>query len=221
MGEGQWRELIESYVAGRLSADSFKRRFLEAFAASRLVPQAIQDLYFTVEAYAGDPTGRGNDVADDAGLMVAARRALLRLAPNPDATAPPPPRMEEPPRAAGPRGPLRAPPALAAGLGLGCLLIGAWIGVGILQVFAIAAQMNSLLRLGEVLSTVAAFVLTFVPVVGSVVAFFGAKDVWQWSPLAAGLVFLVLPIAAQTFSILSWRRRPRLRAHDGKKPPRP
>jgi hypothetical protein len=208
MGEGQWRELIESYVAGRLSADSFKRRFLEAFSASRLVPQAIQDLYFTVDAYAGDPMGRGHDVADDAALMVAARRALLRLVPNPEAgPSATPPRADEPPRAAGPRGPLRAPPALAAGLGLGCLLIGALFAVGIVQLFAIAAQVNSFLRLGEVLSTLAALVLTFVPIVGSVIAFFGAKDVWNWSPWAAGLVFLVLPITAQTLSILSWRRR--------------
>jgi hypothetical protein len=207
MGEGQWRELIESYVAGRLSADSFKRRFLESFSASRLVPQAIQDLYFTVDAYAGDPMGRGHDVADDAALMVAARRALLRLAPNPEAGLGPGPSMDGQPRTAGPRGPLQAPPGIAAGLGLGCLLIGAWLAIGILQVFAIAAQVNSVMRLGEVLSTVAAFVLTFVPIVGSVIAFFGAKDVWQWSPWAAGAVFLLLPITAQTLSILSWRRR--------------
>lgn len=205
MGEGQWRDLIESFVAGRLSADSFKRRFLEAFGASRQVPPAIQDLYFTVDAYGGDPMGRGHDVADDAALMVAARRCLLHLAPS--ASAPPPP--TPPPGSSGPRPALRAPPGVAAGLGLGCLLIALWAAVGVLQLFAIAEQVDRVTAFGPVISTVSAAFLTFVPVVGSVVAFFGAKDGWNWAPWVAAIVFLALPITAQTLSILTWRRRRR------------
>lgn len=205
MDEGQWRDLIESYVAGRLSAHSFKRRFIESFAGSRFVPAAIQDLYFTVDAYAGDPLGRGEDIADDAAMMVAARRCLLRLAPS--GAAPPPP--APPPGAGGPRPALRAPPGFAAGLGLGCVLIALWAAVGILQIFAIAEQVDRVTAFGPVISTVSAAFLTFVPIVGSVIAFFGAKDGWQWAPWVAALVFLALPITAQTLSVLTWRRRRR------------
>ena len=69
MTPAQWRELIDAYVSGRISADAFKRRFTEAFegaVASRApTPAPVQDLAYTVEAYAGDPTARGHDVADD------------------------------------------------------------------------------------------------------------------------------------------------------------
>ncbi|MBU6406548.1 MAG: hypothetical protein KGS44_05335 [Alphaproteobacteria bacterium] len=205
MDEGQWRDLIESYVAGRLSADSFKRRFLEAFAASRLAPPAIQDLFFTVDAYGGDPLSRGHDVADDAALTIAARRCLLHLAPSANASTPPP----QQPGVGSPRPALRAPPGVAAGLGLGCLLIALWAAVGVLQLFAIAEQVDRVTALGPVISTLSASVLTFVPILGSVVAFFGAKDGWHWAPWAAALVFLALPITAQTLSVLTWRGRRR------------
>jgi MFS family permease len=210
MTEAQWRELIDSYVAGRLSADSFKRRFLEAFSAQRLVPSAIQDLFFVVDAYGGDPMGRGHDVTDDAQLMVAARRALLGLAPPETASSGPGPRpagpQTPPPGVAG-RPPLGVPPRLAAGIGMGCAVAATWAAVGILQVFAIAEQVDRVAHLGPVLSTVAAFVLTFIPVVGSVIAFFGAMDGWQWAPWLAGLVFLALPLTFQLGSLLAWRSR--------------
>lgn len=214
----QWRELIESYVLGRLSADSFRRRFLEAFASASRAPPAVQDLYFIVEAYAGDPTARGHDVVDDAELMLAARRALLRLEPIAEEPPRSPPPYEEaggpepmsapwPPRS-GRRGPpLQAPPGLAFGLGIGCVLVALWFGVGVLQVFAIAEQVDRVAEIGPVLSTLAGLVMAFVPVLGSVIAFFGAVDGWGWPTWVGALVFLAFPLAVQTSSFLAWRRR--------------
>lgn len=193
----QWRELIEAYVSGRLSADGFKRRFLDAHAdAARQrapTPAVVQELAYVVEAYAGDPTGRGNDVADDDDLRRAAERALRAL-PEEAASMTP-----------GPAGPTaeeyRAAEAQMRGTvfrvgavgGAGCLAAIAWLAVGVLQFFAVAAQLQSVLGWGPAPSTLAAIPVAFFPVLGSVVAFFGAKDVWDWAPWAAGLLFLLVP----------------------------
>jgi hypothetical protein len=197
MTSGQWRELIEAYVSGRLSADGFKRRFLDAHAEAVRVraptPRVVQDLAYVVEAYAGDPTGRGADVADDDDLQRAAKRALAALPEDVSAMAP------------GPAGPteedIRAAQAQMRGTvfrvgaigGAGCLVALLWLTIGVLQFFAVAAQMQSVLDWGPAPSTIVALPLAFVPVVGSVTAFFGAKDVWGWAPWMAGVAFLAIP----------------------------
>jgi hypothetical protein len=102
----EWRALVDAYVGGRLSADTFKRRFVEAFEAAvaerASVPRSVQELYFTVEAYGGDPMGRGHDVADDAAMAEAARRALGQLAVEPALAQDP--RIDEQERAESLRG---------------------------------------------------------------------------------------------------------------------
>jgi hypothetical protein len=197
---GQWRELIEAYVSGRLSADGFKRRFLDAHAeAARQrapTPAAVQELAYVVEAYAGDPTGRGNDVADDDDLRRAAERALRALPEEIGAGAPGPasPSAEDIRDAeAQMRGAVFRVGAIG---GAGCLMALAWLAVGVLQFFAVAAQLQSVLGWGPAPSTLAAIPAAFFPVLGSVTAFFGAKDVWGWAPWAAGLVFLLVPALA-------------------------
>ncbi|MBL8557135.1 MAG: hypothetical protein JNM47_00320 [Hyphomonadaceae bacterium] len=191
----QWRELIEAYVSGRLSADGFKRRFLDAHAdAVRTrapTHPAVQDLAYVVEAYAGDPTGRGHDVADDDDLLRAAKRALSALPEDVDAGAPGPATPED----------IRAAEAemrttlIRAGAigGAGCLFALAWLVIGVLQFFAVAAQLQSVTGWGPAPSTLVSVPVTFIPVVGSVTAFFGAKDVWGWAPWLSALAFLVVP----------------------------
>jgi hypothetical protein len=205
MTAADWRELIESYAAGRLSAASFKRRFLEAFETAATVPPAIQELYFTVEAYAGDPMGRGHDVTDDAALMVAARRALMRLAP-PERASPAgaePAIEEDEPQV---RRAAILGRTITVSLRMGCALAALWLAFGVLQVFAIAEQIDRVSAFGPVLSTVGAVALTFVPVVGSVVAFFGAKDGWGWDLWLAGALFLLAPATVQILAALAWSR---------------
>jgi hypothetical protein len=206
----QWRELIEAYVSGRLSADGFKRRFLDAHAEAvrtrAPTHPAVQELAYVVEAYAGDPTGRGHDVADDDDLLRAAKRALTAL-PELDSAV-----------TSGAAGPteedIRNAQAQMRGAvfrvgavgGAGCLFALAWLGIGVLQFFAVAAQMQSLTGWGPAPSTLVSVPVTFIPVVGSVTAFFGAKDVWGWAPWLSGLAFLAVPAITM---LAGWSQMPR------------
>ncbi len=195
-----WRELIEAYVSGRLSADGFKRRFLDAHAEAvrtrAPTHPAVQELAYVVEAYAGDPTERGNDVADDDDLLRAAKRTLTVLPELADAVTPGAARpTEEDIRAA--QAQMRGTVFRVGAVGgAGCLLALAWLGIGVLQFFAVAAQMQSLTGWGPAPATLVSVPVTFIPVVGSVTAFFGAKDIWGWAPWLSGLAFLAVPAIA-------------------------
>lgn len=200
MTPAAWRELIDAYASGRISADAFKRRFVEAFeaaVASRApTPAAVQELAYTVEAYAGDPTARGHDVADDEDLQRAARKALAHLPVDADTAAPSAPAIS-PEDLAQAHARMRG---AAIGFGavgaMGCFIVALWLAIGVLQFFAVADQIKSVTDWPAALATIAAVPLAFVPVVGSVIAFFGAKDVWAWEPWLAALAFLALPLAS-------------------------
>ena len=204
MTPAQWRELVDAYASGRISADAFKRRFSEAFAAAVAAraptPAPVQDLAYTVDAYAGDPTARGHDVADDEDLQRAARRALSLL--PADATAAP--GAQPMPGAAVTAEDIRAARERMRGAAIsfgavgmaGCLVALLWLAIGALQFFAVAAQIQHATNWGPAPSTIVAVPLAFVPVIGSVVAFFGARDVWHWETWIAAVVFLALPLAS-------------------------
>jgi hypothetical protein len=202
MTPAAWRELIDAYVAGRLSADAFKRRFDEAFqaavAARAPTPAAVQELAYTVEAYAGDPTARGHDIADDEDLQRAARRALALLPADADAgatVAAGPAMSAEDLRAAHSR--MRGAAIGFGAVGLaGCAVALLWLAIGILQFFAVAAQIQSVTDWGPAPSTVVSIPLAFIPIVGSAIAFFGAKDVWGWEPWLAARAVLLAPLVS-------------------------
>ena len=78
----------------------------------------------------------------------------------------------------------------------GCAVAVLWLAIGVLQFFAVADQIKSVTNWPTALATIAAIPLAFVPVVGSVVAFFGAMDVWNWAPWIAALEFLAVPLAS-------------------------
>jgi len=225
MSSDEWRALIEAYLEGRLSAATFAKRFTEAFdvvARTRQPVHArIQDLFFVVEAYGGDPMGRGHDVTDDQDLRAAAAAALAALpASLHEAEAAPPSGAAEPlpePQPADVLEPAwqgerrredvrRAAFTLGAVGAAGCLAILAWAAVGVLQFFAASAQIDSVLQLGPAPSAIIGLVVAFTPILGSVVAFFGAKDVWHWPIWAAGLVFLVAPALTLLNGADRWRR---------------
>lgn len=219
----QWSELIESYVAGRLSADSFKRRFSEAFNAAverRLsVPNGVQELAYVVEAYAGDPMARGHDVTDDADLERAARAALRELGWREEAAAAgEQARVEREviiegvdPEAA--RAQMRQAAFTVGAIGAaGCLLALLYVGIGVVQLFAVAEQIQRVTDMGPVIATIGGVLLAFIPIVGGLIAYFGATDGWGWPNLVAGLVFFAFPIAIMTIGFLQrrqlfgWRR---------------
>ena len=67
------------------------------------------------------------------------------------------------------------------------------IGVvlGIVQVAAIAAQLHSYAGVPYFLNGIAGFFLATIPLVGGLVGFFGAVDVWHWHwGVAAAVMFL-------------------------------
>lgn len=234
MGSSEWRALLTAFLEGRLSAATFAKRFSEAFdvvvKTRQPVPPRIQDLYFVVEAYAGDPMGRGHDVTDDQDLRAAAAAALAALpeaepvfaddgvaaggwAPGADArqrgtTAGGGPTIHRPdPRREDVRKDVRrAAFTLGAFGAAGCLVILAWLAVGVLQFFAASAQIDALLKIGPAPSAILGLFVAFTPVLGSVVAFFGAKDVWQWPTWAAAVVFLVAPTLTLLGGADRWRR---------------
>ena len=202
MTPAQWRELIDAYVSGRISADAFKRRFTEAFEGAvstrAPTPAPVQDLAYTVEAYAGDPTARGHDIADDEDLQRSARRALALLPGDGAAGAQAAPGAgvsAQDMRAARER--MRGAAISFGAVGAaGCVVALLWLAIGVLQFFAVAAQIQHVTQWGPAPSTLIAAPLAFLPVVGSVVAFFGAMDVWRWEPWMAAVAFLAVPLAS-------------------------
>lgn len=209
MSPAAWAELIASYVSGRLSADSFKRRFEEAFTIAveqRLrVPAGIQALAYVVQAYAGDPMARGHDVADDADMMRAARAALAELAPA-QIDAPQDQVIIESIDPEAMRGQARRMAFTVGAFGLaGCALALCYVGIGVLQLFAVADQIQRVTDLGPVVATLGGLALAFIPIIGGTIAYFGATDGWGWPNLVAGLVFFAFPVAILTLGFL--RRR--------------
>jgi putative Mn2+ efflux pump MntP len=91
--------------------------------------------------------------------------------------------------------------------GMGCAVFAAWIIISLLQLLAVAAQVQDVTQWNAVIATVVALVLTFIPVVGSVIAFFGAMDVWNWAPWLAALVFLTVPVIVTVGAITRFLRR--------------
>ncbi len=89
---------------------------------------------------------------------------------------------------------------------LGCAAALAYVAIGIAQFFAVAAQIDSVLGLGPAPSTILAAPLAFIPAIGSVIAFFGAKDVWRWPWTIAAFVFLAIPAATYLSGWFGWRR---------------
>jgi len=55
-----------------------------------------------------------------------------------------------------------------------------WLVYGLAQLAAVSAQISSFLHFNGFFSTFLALGLTYVPVVGGLIGFFGAKDVWGW-----------------------------------------
>ncbi|MBS0386640.1 MAG: hypothetical protein JSS00_14965 [Proteobacteria bacterium] len=78
MSPADWRALIEAYLDGRLSAEAFMRRFVQAWQDSdHPAPRAIADLQVVVEAFEADVRAAMEDsqVNDDE-MRRAAQNAL-------------------------------------------------------------------------------------------------------------------------------------------------
>ena len=206
MTPGDWRALIEAFLGGRIGADAFERRFLEAWRAERDLgarnPPAIERLFQAVEAYSAARDGRSGQTADEAGLRSAAQAALIEL------------NMEAPTRTydrARAREEIRRFRVRMSQLaGIGCALAVAWLALGVLQIYFVSEEIQHALHWGAWPSSIVGFVLAFVPIVGNLLAFFGAIHVGGWPAWLAALVFFAAPAATLLSGFWRWRRWRRL-----------
>jgi hypothetical protein len=193
-----WRALIEAYLDGRLSAEAFMRRFVDAWRTTGgRAPRAIAAMQPTVEAFEAGVREAGEEgaVSDDE-LRQAAQRALANLAEEP-AVAPHTfdrTRAREDMR--------RFQLQLRGCAGIGCVIALIWVALCILQIYYVSEWIQEALGWGAWPSAVVGFILAFVPIVGNVLAFLGATQE-GWEAWIAAVVFFAAPAA----TILSgWSR---------------
>lgn len=73
---------------------------------------------------------------------------------------------------------------------------------GLVQLFAVNAQVQAFLHIKGLVGWIASVVITYIPLLGSVTGFFGAKDVWGWQWWQAALLYLGAPIFSIAFTIV-------------------
>jgi len=200
----EWRALIEAYLDGRLSAEAFMRRFVDAWRiAGGAVPRAIAAMQTTVEAFEAQVNeAREEGAIDDDELRQAAQRALSNLS---EESAPRiAPHTFDRTRA---REDMKRFQVQVAGCaGVGCLIAFAWVALCILQVFVVIEWVQQSFDWPALPSTIVGAVLAFVPVIGNVLAFLGATEIWNWPMWVAALVFFAAPAATLLSGWSRWRR---------------
>lgn len=202
MNAADWRALIEAYLDGRLSAEAFTRRFVEAWAAGGAPPWVAQ-VQPHVEAFESDlQDAREEGSVGDDELRQAAQRALAMAGEDGGVS----PHTFDRTRT---REEMRRVQFQGQGcVGVGCFLFVLWVALCLLQVNYAIVQLQSVMGDGAPIITFAlGAVLAFVPIVGNVLAFLGATS-QGWHPALAAIVFFAAP-AVTIFS--GWTRYRRYR----------
>jgi hypothetical protein len=201
MTPADWRALIEAYLEGRLSAEAFMRRFVDAWQGARgLAPRAIRDLQPAVESFEAAVAEAGEEgAADDDAMREAARRALRELAGGPAAMgASTFDRMRA-------REEFRRFQVHMTGCaGAGCVIALIWLGLCVLQIYFVSEWIQASTDWGAWPSSVIGFILAFVPIIGNVLAFLGARAA-GWDTWIAAIVFFAAPAANFLFGWSRWR----------------
>jgi hypothetical protein len=199
MTAADWRALIEAYLDGRLSAEAFMRRFMEAWRAGP-APRAIADIYPHVEAFEADVSAAGEEgsVNDDE-MAAAARQALAWLNDAPGVSAHTFDRSRT-------REDLRRFGFQMGGCaGVGCLIAIVWLALCILQINYVIVELQTVFGAqAPVVWAFFGFVLAFVPILGNVLAFLGATHS-GWAPLLAAFVFFAAPAVTMLTGWSRWR----------------
>jgi hypothetical protein len=92
-------------------------------------------------------------------------------------------------------------------VGFGCAIVLAWIALWIVQIFAVIDQVNVMFDLHPLLTTAVGVVLAFIPVIGNILAYLAATEIWHWWPWAAALVFFAAPAVTLASAWMRWMRR--------------
>ena len=204
MTSADWRALIEAYLDGRLSAEAFMRRFIEAWQKSRAsIPNPIANLQSHVEAFeARVAEEREEGAVNDDELRQAAQRALSNLGED----APVSPHTFDRTRA---REDMRRFEIRVQRLaGIGCLIAFAWVALCVLQINYVIEWIYTNAIPNVWLSAVIGFFLAFVPVIGNLLAFLGATQE-GWPVWVAALIFFAAPAATLISGWTRWRRHGR------------
>jgi hypothetical protein len=197
MNSADWRALIEAYLEGRLSAEAFMRRFMQAWRGGHQ-PRAIADLYPHVEAFEADVTAAGEEGAvNDDEMRAAARQAMSWLNDGPGVSAQTFDRTRT-------REDLRRFSFQMTGcVGIGCVIAIAWVVLCLLQINFVIVELGDVFGTG-IVSSVLGFFLAFVPIAGNVLAFLGATKS-GWAPLLAAIVFFAAPAVTMLSGWSRWR----------------
>jgi len=201
MTPADWRALLEAYLDGRLSAEAFMRRFIEAWTrAGGAVPRAIAGLQPAVEAFEAEVADvREEGAVNDDDLRQAVARALSGLSEEPvvqphtfDRT-----RAREDMR--------RFEVRVGRLMGLGCLIALIWVALCVLQINFVIEWIHNELDLGVWLSAILGFFIAFIPVIGNLLAFLGATAA-GWPTWLAAIVFFAAPAVTLLSGWSRWRR---------------
>lgn len=204
MTPADWRALLEAYLDGRLSAEAFMRRFIEAWQNSRAsIPPGIATLQPHVEAFEARVAEVQEEgaVSDDE-LRQAVQRAIANLSDDASVS----PHTFDRTRAREEMRRFRVQMTGCAGIGCAIALI--WIALCILQIYFVSEWIQQALGWGAWPSAVVGFILAFVPIVGNVLAFLGATQE-GWPVWIAAIVFFAAPAATMISGWSRWRRQGR------------
>ncbi|MBI3439874.1 MAG: hypothetical protein HY054_14705 [Proteobacteria bacterium] len=205
MNTADWRALIEAYLDGRLSAEAFTRRFLEAYQPDGRAPRAISELQVVVEAFEADVTAAMEDsqVNDDE-LRRAAQNALAELRDTND--GPPRPQPQTFDRARAREDVRRFSFQMSGCAGAGCVIAIAWLALCLLQINFVSDYVQHQTGLSAFTAAFIGFFLAFVPIVGNLLAFLDATQFRGWTTLFAAIVFFAAPFVTMLTGWSRWRR---------------
>ncbi len=202
MSFADWRALLEAYLDGRLSTEAFMRRFIEGWTAGGPLPSAIVELQVAVEAFEArlKEAGEEGAVGDD-DLRQATQRALARLRDEPSVSA------HTFDRTRAREDMARFQISANRVLGLGCFIALAWVALCLLQITFVSDWIRETTGWPTWPAAFVGFFLAFVPIVGNVLAFLGATEVWSWPAWVAAIVFFAAPAVTLLSGWSRWRRR--------------
>jgi hypothetical protein len=201
MTTADWRALIEAYLDGRLSAEAFMRRFIEAWTAGGALPPAVTALQGVVEAFEAEVSAaREEGAVGDDDLRQAAARAFTDLSEAPSVA----PHTFDRTRA---REDMRRFQVQMSGCaGIGCVIALIWIGLCVLQINYVSVEIQTMFAWDPWPSAVLGFFLAFVPILGNVLAFLGATHE-GWPNWLAAIVFFAAPAVTMLSGWSRWRRQ--------------
>ncbi|GAN00564.1 hypothetical protein U91I_04230 [alpha proteobacterium U9-1i] len=205
MTPADWRALLDAYLDGRLSAEAFMRRFLEAWRVGAARPRAIIALHVAVEAFEADVLNAGEDGAvNDDDLRQTAMRARAGLIEEESSYAPSAQTFD---RVRAREEMRRFSISAQRIVGVGCLIALVWVGLCLLQITFVSEWIQHNFGWSAWPSAFVGFFLAFVPIVGNLLAFLDATEVRDWPVWLAALVFFAAPALTLLSGWSRWRRQ--------------